>query len=54
MITFMWNTNIEIQVLYKSTITNKLVQGNYSFFIFSLNQILITSIWAQDKNLVPQ
>ena len=45
--------NWNIYVMYKSSVCNKLVYGSYSFFIFALNWMLITSFYAQDKHLVP-
>ena len=51
----MRSTTIEyyIYVLYNPLFTNKLMEGNYLFSIFSLTIILITSFCAQDKNLIP-
>ena len=43
---------IEIYVLCKTSITNKLVKGGYSFFISSFDLILITSFWAPNINLI--
>ena len=50
---FMRNANIETHILWKPTITDKAVQKNYSFFISSFDQILITSFCAQDQKLFP-